>query len=415
MIRRENFLKIEECLLYLLGVLLFTTFGYLKILMYPIVGIMILRRVLYGEKLECGSEKLKKILICFIIIGIVWNFLANGNYRDSRAFLQGNKYIVLIFFLYPLLTKTKETFSKFLIAIGVSISVVSLLGIKETYVVNSLIHRIGVFNGIINTAITGFVGTVSGISFLIISKNKKVKIFGGIIFILSYIALMLTQTRSAFLAMVCIFLFMSIIILIKTPKKKVGIMIVAIFIILSFQLTPKNTVERLSTTFNREKTIDNASNTIRVEMVENAIFRIRKKPILGEGSKGKRSINFEKYVKNMPENTSYQIEMKKILSEKFDESHNTYLNIIAQNGIFSLYYFAIILYILILFLKNLKIKNEDFLYSANLAIGGAYSGFFIIGFFWPLLAETWSSFLFYAMAGMLISINKLYQDEKICF
>lgn len=411
-IKRELFFKVEEYLTYLIGILLFTKFENLKLLMYFILLMVLLRKVIYGEPLDCGSDKLKKILIFFLIGGIFWSFLSNFNYRDSRVFFHTNKYIILVFFLYPIFQKKKEILNNFFIALGMSIVICSAFGIKEFNITTKIpSYRINIFNGILPTAITGFIGVISGLTFLINSKEKKTRIFAGIICLLSYIIITLAQTRSVFLALGCTIIILFGVLLYKNIKNYILILIMILLFGVTIKIMPTQVIERLKTTFNVERTTKNTSNSIRIDMMKIAKYRIVKEPIFGHGTYI-RGENFEEYVENMPEITPNERNLKKIFENGFDESHNVYLNLIVYYGIFSIYYFGIMIFILLTICRNCRVKNKS-LYNINLATGCSYLGFLIIGIFWPLLGESWTSFLFYTIMAIILSINGLLRAEDI--
>lgn len=62
-LNRDIFARIEEGLLYLYCLVFFINYDISKALVTPMILILIGRKVLYREKLSCGSDKLKKFFV----------------------------------------------------------------------------------------------------------------------------------------------------------------------------------------------------------------------------------------------------------------------------------------------------------------------------------------------------------------
>lgn len=90
MMNKEKFLKLKEIVLYILGVSLFINFNITKISLGFIFVFILIDIFYFKEKMEFGNKKLRKLVLFFIGVGILWNFLADFNYRAVRAFLKIN-------------------------------------------------------------------------------------------------------------------------------------------------------------------------------------------------------------------------------------------------------------------------------------------------------------------------------------
>ena len=111
---KEKFLKLKEIVLYIFGVSLFINFDIAKISLGFIFIFFLIDIFYFRERIEFGNEKLKKLVLFFIGVGILWNFLADFNYRAARAFFKINRYFIITFYLYSLVKEKKEILKNFL-------------------------------------------------------------------------------------------------------------------------------------------------------------------------------------------------------------------------------------------------------------------------------------------------------------
>ena len=148
-----------------------------------------------------------------------------------------------------------------------------------------------------------------------------------------------------------------------------------VLLLIFFQTPYSNRFKK--NTFNIERTVQNTSNGLRVEMWKNAIWRYSQHPITGTGTKQDKKL-FDKYVDMMPEDTKVQRYYKSIFEKGFDDAHSMYLNNLVYHGVFSIFQFLIFLpYFLIVLIKNLEFKYR-------LATFGALISYCIYGVVWPL-------------------------------
>lgn len=406
--KRVYFDKVEEMLLYLFGLTLFINEKFMSNIPIFMVMFLILRRVIYKEKLDCGSEKLKKFIIYFVVLGVVWNFLGGMSYRPARAFLKMGRYIPLIFFVYPMLKRDQKIFRNFVI--------VSLLGYLYLFRVVVLQYLAHIYraDGLsdINTTglIGGIVASLAG-AMAIPEKNIFKKIGYTIIFLSGLFITIATKGRGPMLSiLLSLIASVGLHIYIKTELKEFAKVLSVILIgsLLFFKAVPQDKLDRFKDMFRTEKTYDNISNALRVEMWKNAIWRIKQKPILGSGTKYDRDNLFQKYVEQMPENTDLERFYKNIFKSGFDDAHSMYLNAAVDNGIFIFYLFGIWFGIPGYFiLKHLrKIQNKGLVISL---ISGIIS-FEVQGLVWPIWRKHNQSFFWILLSFLIFYI--LYEGQE---
>lgn len=383
MISREKFQKIEEGILYLFGLSLFLNYEITKALITVIIIVLILRKMLFKEKLNCGNEKIKNFLLFYIIFGTIWNFLGGMSYKPARSFLKMARYIPFLFFMYPIVENKRDTLKKFGIC-----CLVSYLYLFQKVLVQFVSEKYYRVSGIEGINVTSVVASIVGsftFSFLLNERDILKKIGYLIIYLSSFFVLVATKGRGALVALILMTIVTSgIYIYEKINVKNVLIGLLSILVIgsLSYKQIPQDSIHRFKTTFNTEQTGDNTSNYLRIEMWKSAIWRVKQKPILGYGTKYDPKDMFRVYAENMPETTSTERYFKDILLKSFDDAHSMYLNALVDNGIFILS--LIVIWFLIpsyMFFMNIrKIKKKDIFIGTICGLGS----FLIQGLFWPI-------------------------------
>lgn len=405
---REKFYKIEEILLYILGLCLFLNFEYAKFLVPLIIIDLIIRRVLFKEELNCGNKNIQKFIIWFLIIGVFWNFLGGMSYKPVRNFLKISRYIPFLFFLYPLFQENKRYLNRFLLCTLGSYLILLMKVIKEY----KPWIRVEGFEGI---STTGDIGSIVALfSFGLFLKEKKIlkKIAYLIIYISGIFVTIATKGRAPLLSIVTgTFILLCLEIYSNFSFKKIigilGSVLIVSFITLNY--LPQGTMNRFKTTFHTEKTDENSSNGLRIEMWKIGLKRVKENPIFGSGTKYDKANLFRKFVKMLPENSEVEKKYKNyLLNLGFNDAHNMYINAMVDNGIYILtlltIWFGIPGYLLIKYYKKV-VLNGYYLGS----IGGIIS-ILIIGAFWMFWRTPEQMYFWVLYSIMLVSV---YKKEEI--
>lgn len=395
---RAKFYQIELAVLYLYGAIFFINYEISKKIFLIILLLMLARKFYFKENLECGNINIKYLLLFYILGGVLWNFLADFNYRASRSFLKLGKEVLLVFYLYPLLKKDKKILYYFLMILVFSYLT---LFFKEYifYKTHSPNTRFGGFIGISNTGISGMIVGTFVFPIILYCKELKYKILSFFIFVVSLNLVFAAQSRGGLLGIVVSMVFIS---LIKIDLKKLIVlfsMLGVIFIGLG-KVPASNRFKRI---FNLERSASNISNALRIEMWKNAVWRIGQHPIRGGGTKQDEDL-FKKRVEMMPENTKDEKILKSMLKNNgFNDAHNMYLNILTDNGLFSLVHFTI--FVLPYFWIWKRRQQELMFYS----ILGSLTGFYIYGLTWSIWRNPWSPMVYWTLFALVCFLN--YSNE----
>lgn len=370
---KENYFKIKEIFLYLLGVGLFINMDVIKISLGFIFIFLLIDLFYFKENLEFGDKKLKKIILAFILIGIFWNFIANFDYRAVRAFMKINKYFIITFYLYGLVKEKRDVLRNFIISIGIGYFILLFKGI-DMYFIQKNMSRFGGYLGIMPTALISSIVATFSFGRILEAKNLKEKGISILILITSLFLLVISQTRAALLAVIISFI---VALIIKKDLKILCISIITGVVALMIFFQTPYSARFKENTFNTKITMNNASNGLRVEMWKSALWRFSQHPITGTGTKQDKPL-FNKYIESMPEQNQVQKYYKEALKRSFDDAHSMYLNNLVYHGIFSIFQF----FILLVFIPITLIKNTKFEY--RISIFGALLAYSIYGAVWAL-------------------------------
>lgn len=380
LMNKEKYMQLKEIILYLFGISFFTNFDIAKIILQVMVVFLLVDIFYFKEKLECGSEKIKKFIFFLIVGGIIWNFCADFNYKAARAYFKINRYFIIVFYLYSLVKYKKDILKNFILALVLSYLILFIQGIKFYLEHKHLsYYRFDTFE---ESMATSLITTVMGVVFfaqMISEKEWKYKLISLLLLGSSLFLIIITQTRAALLA----FIGGTGIVILCTKNIKIiiGTMLLGLVLLFGFFQTPySNRFKR--NTFNTKIEVNNMSNGLRVEMWKNAIWRFKQEPIFGSGTKQGNEL-FEEYVENMPEETKTQKIFKKAFEEGFDDAHNMYLNGLTDNGIF----FLIELFFAMGVVPYILLKNIEYKY--HLAVFGACFTYYIFGMAWPIWRHGW--------------------------
>ncbi|SJZ57440.1 O-antigen ligase [Cetobacterium ceti] len=405
---RERFNKLEEFVGYLFGLSFFVNFKFSKDLVTVMVVLMVLRYVLFKEKLNCGDEKIKKFLYFFLFGGLIWNYFAGMSFVPVRQYLKIMRWVILPFYFYPVMLRDKKYIYKFMVPFLFG-GVLSFF--KSGYeFMKSPWTRVQGFDGVPSTGFGGMVLGNIGIGILLCKEKIKEKILGLIILGLGLGLIVFTQMRGALIGLIIGSIIIGVF-EINWKKLLIGLGIILVILGVTFKNIEHSRLQRFTTTFDMEKNSGNSSNYTRILLWENGIWRIKKHPIMGSGTNNDKKL-FLEYAQTLPENTPFEKYMKyNLIDNEFSDTHNMYINAISDNGIFSLVQFFIwFIFSPYLLLKNLKINDKN-LKMINLICGGVLSAYYFSGLTWSVWRNKWTPMIFWiCFTGIVYIYGKLKEE-----
>lgn len=382
---QDKFIRLKEIMLYSFGVLFFIDESIARHILSFMAFLLVVDIFYYKNKLDCGNKKLKYCILVFIVAGLLWNYMADFNYRAARAFLKINRDFFLVFYIYMLYKQKKESCKFYFISLFVgflAFMIKTFIYIYKSGIENIGRYRLNSYLGdISNTALLCSILTCFFFGLLLSEKTrKKEKIIYAIFMSITFIFMLLTLTRAAFLAT----LAGMVIIVLVNKNIKVIVTSFILLLLLSYGTIKNPHFSRIKENiFNTKVEKNNGSNGIRVLLWKNAIWRIKQHPIMGSGTKQDDKLFYE-YVNNMPEGNPTEKSFKESLKNNFNDAHNMYLNGFADNGLFYIYSLSLLLVIM----PYILLKNKDYKY--RLPLLGALATVAIYGLVWSVWRVGWS-------------------------
>ena len=209
-------------------------------------------------------------------------------------------------------------------------------------------------------------------------KELKEKYYYVIVLFLSLSGLLLTKTRAAILGFLAGVIF---IVIMKFSIKNFLLLLLATTIV--FTALPKSIKYRVTNITIKKDTenMNKVSDNFRRVMWKGSIHTWKNNKIFGAGARGTKYW-IQKYA---DENTDKDGNILPGIARKnfsYGEAHSIYLNLLAEMGIFSILYFIqFFIFIPMLILKNIKIKEDM---GEKLGASSAIVGYYVYGLVWSI-------------------------------
>lgn len=360
-------------------------------------------------------ETEKKFLILLLILCPIFSFLSPGGAKSaSIAFEKTYRYFPL-FFISLFLNKEKDILNTIIcLCFSMIINFLNGMKIYSERGWNLKLRYESFGNNLLDDAhmftMLSFI-VLAFIVYCIFNKKIKYLILPLISYILALYAILLSQTRGAWLSLIggfCIFIFLCI-------KNKKIIIAVFIGILLSGAILSKTEYLKNNYYINRFKSIKNINDDspkIRLLMWEGAVYTFKENIIFGAGRD-----NSPKYIlKYLEDNNKYEEVYNKVMLKSIAETgnaHNMYFTSISEEGILSflLFTFWITIFIReILLLKNIKNKNLYYILIGCISLTCA---FYITGLTENAWRNIWKTNTFLMGISLYLAIKKLENKEKL--
>lgn len=227
------------------------------------------------------------------------------------------------------------------------------------------------------------------VAMLLISKSKLWKFFFGCILLVSCACMVLTYSRGCWLGLI---FSAAIIILMLFPKLILPLSVLAPF---SIFVLPETITERIASIGN----MNDGSTVFRVYIWRATVDMLKKYGISGIGL---GTDCYEKYYSHY----AYDAVLA-------PHSHNTFLHVMCESGIFGLFVFILLLYFLIrqLLVAYSKTKNSDLkIVCACLTAG--FLGLTVQGMFDNVFYNYRMYMIFFATMSIACAAYKIYKKEN---
>lgn len=333
---------------------------------------------------------LNAILIFFVILLLTIPFSTNIH-QSTKIFSKHLNHII-IFFIAIFYIKSIDQVKKIINFLFISISIASIYAIYQW--MNGMDRVEGFFSHPMNFA--GCLILVISVILiqLIQTKTTQERVLISLTLCLALIALVLNQTRGAWIAVA----FIPFILLLFTQKRKEVLIFTILFLVgvsLIFQFyTPLK--DRLESIFDLKV----QSNSERLLLWQSAIKMFMDHPFTGVGLGNFEEQNLKKYVSPLAKEPD------------LPHAHNNLLNFLAETGIFGFLAFSYLFYRL--FRVHLKFSNHLNPMIKNFAIMAILftTTFFVQGFTQYTFGDSVVVRFFWFLTGITFAIYRIQAETE---
>jgi len=296
-------------------------------------------------------------------------------------------FFVCIVYLFATVTRTERRMKEFVYLFIFSASLMSLYGLIQSgmgvYRITAAQSTPLTFSGILTIAFS------LGFSFVLFGANRNERIIFGPLLALILAALVLSYTRSSWVAVFCAILFIGIL---KSRWLVVGLLL---FTAIAFLLAPHPLKSRAMSIFDPHK----PSARMRIVLLQSSPQVIRDHPITGVGMIDLLPI-YDKYVyPNVPEH---------LKDERLGHFHNNLVQVTVQTGIFGLTIFLFLVFNVVRSeWGGYRAAGDRFTKSISLGSLAAFIGFFIFGMFEYNFGDSEVIMLIWFTLGLSLACRRL--------
>jgi len=323
--------------------------------------------IILKEEYTWYSDKINIPTYLFILVMTISLFRTNYFYPGFNDYLIFLAYFILYFLIINNI-KNESGFDLFLKLFFVTSTLISIYTILHYYGLIPYLREFGPVVSLIGQKnwTSNYIGLIFPLifSFFLIEEIRKIKIIYFIILSISYITLMICQSRGIWIS-ISLTLMLAIYIIIKfklfeifKKNKKWLIVLLSTFLIITLIYSTDNPLNRSALTVPQRalSTFDEQDPSINTRLLiwKTTFEMIKDRPILGSGI-GSFKMNYLDYQAEFLKDNSYYIKY----SGKAGEAHNEYLQIGAELGIIGLGLFLAIIFIFYNLAVNF-LKKETF-------------------------------------------------------
>ena len=371
------------------------------------LGFLALAFLLYlwdKRKISLTIEE-KYILVILILLPIFSLFSVGGTHSFQRALEKSYRYIGLFFIPYFL---WKDRVVKIVLSLfSLSIVICFINGIlyykKVKWSFN--VRFLSFSSNTLDEAHILAMGSMLLISVIVFSINsKKIRetIIYSLVLVMALVALILTQGRGAWLGFIA---GLSILLWLLIKNKKIYIGVIVLSLLLGFgainskALEKNRYVKRIESIVN----LKDSSNNSRILLWKSGIEMYRTNPIFGVGRDNAGAYSLE-YMKNHFKGQKPNWFSKRMMElAGAGNLHSLYITSLAEEGILSIPFVGMFLFILYRQIRYCMSRERDFNFYIVAGTAGMLVAFLVGGLTENVWREIWKSNMFVFIIGLYLS------------
>ena len=367
------------------------------------LGFLVLAFLLYlwdRRKIKLTTEE-KYILVILILLPIFSLFSAGGTYSFQRALEKSYRYIGLFFIPYFLYKDRVLKIVLSLFSLSIIISFINGILYYKKLKWNFNMRFLSFSSNTLDEAHILAMGSMLILVAIVYYIKERKYIFTSLfifILILAVAALVMTQGRGAWLGfgaglfVVSFFLFKS---------KKIFIAITILTLLLGYGGINSKTLEN-NRYIKRFESIKNKDNS-RILLWESGIEMYKANPIFGVGRDNAGDYSLE-YMKNHFKEQKPNYFSKKMMElAGAGNIHSLYITSLAEEGILSIPFIGMFLFILYKQIRYCLTRERDFNFYLVVGTMGMLVAFLVGGLTENVWREIWKSNMFVFIVGLYLS------------
>ena len=377
------------------------------------LGLLFIAFLLYfwdKRKINLTTEE-KYILAILILLPIFSLFSAGGTHSFQRVLEKSYRYIVLFFIPYFLLKDRVIKIGLFLFSLSILINFIQGIRYMEKYKWQPWVRYLSFSSNTLDEAHILAMGSMLILVAIVYYIKERKYIFTSLFIftlILAVAALVMTQGRGAWLGfgaglfVVSFFLFKS---------KKIFIAITILTLFLGYGAINSKALEN-NRYIKRFESIQNKDNS-RILLWKSGIEMYKANPIFGVGRDNAGDYSLE-YMKNHFKGQKPNYFSKRMMElAGAGNLHSLYITSLAEEGILSIPFIGMFLFILYRQIKYCLSRERDFNFYIVVGTAGMLVAFLVGGLTENVWREIWKSNMFVFIVGVYLSRikNPIESDE----
>ena len=347
----------------------------------------------------------KYILVILVLLPIFSLFSVGGSHSFQRALEKSYRYIGLFFMPYFLWKDRviKVVLSLFSLSIFINfVQGIKFMG-KNSW--KPWVRYLSFSSNTLDEAHILAIGSMLLISIIVFSiKSKKIKetIIYSLALIMALVALILTQGRGAWLGFIA---GLSILLWILIKNKKIYVGIVVLSLLLGFGVINSKALEKNRYVKRIENIVNlkDSSNNSRILLWKSGIEMYRDNPIFGVGRDNAGDYSLE-YMENHFKGQKPNWFSKRMMElAGAGNLHSLYITSLAEEGILSIPFVGMFLFILYRQIRYCMNRERDFNFYIVAGTAGMLVAFLVGGLTENVWREIWKSNMFVFIISLYLS------------
>jgi O-antigen ligase len=305
----------------------------------------------------------------------------------ASLFHMRDLFFISVVYLFATLTRSEKRMKEFLFLFTAAATIMSVYGLSESAMGMDRIRATQstplTFSGILGIAFA------LGFAFVLLGADRREKLIVAPQLALIGAAIVMSHSRSSWIAVFCALLFIGIV------KKRKLIPVLLALVALVLLVSPTSVRSRAASIFD----LNEPSNRMRIILLESSPEVVKDHPIVGVGLIDLLPVFDEYVLPNVPEH---------LRGERLGHFHNNFVQVAVQTGILGLTIFIFVLFNIVRSeWEGYRTAGDRFLESVSLGSLAAFVAFLVNGMFEYNFGDSEVIMLVWFTLGLSIASRRL--------